>query len=205
MLDRPSIGERMVLGAVRYEGALHGRAVVHTDGSVLPDDETDCLRTRNTFIRHYGSRPDDYEITYIMHNQQPWAGRSDRPCLVTYNPVQPIDPGKVIARMSFQHVVHNVFHTAVLLNLFQFLQARRRTWFCGAHTTVNSQEHCFVSGLTVARQLGAEYPFAHNREATAWFNFYGRLMHGPSFRRVKFSDGACDVRADRGRPRDLGN
>jgi len=47
---------------------------------------------------------------------------------------------------------------------------------------VNSQEHCFLSGLAVARQLGAEYPFADDADAKSWFNFYGRLTHGVRFR-----------------------
>jgi hypothetical protein len=32
--------------------------------------------------------------------------------------------------------------------------------------------------MSVARQLGANYPFAANREAAGWFNFYGRLSAG---------------------------
>ena len=119
-----------------------------------------------------------------MHNQQPWAKRSDRPCLVTYNPIQKIDESKIVKRWWFQHVVHDVLHTVVLLNLFTLLQGKHRTWHCGAHTTVNSQEHCFLSGLAVARQLGAEYPFADDPEAKSWFNFYGRLSHGIRFRAV---------------------
>jgi uncharacterized protein len=182
LLAEPSATERWLLGKVRYESELHNHAVVHTDASVLPDDATEALRTRSNFVLHYGSRPDNYEITYIMHNQQPWAKASDRPCLVTYNPVQKIDPAKVVTRWWFQHVVHDVFHTVVLLNVFPTIQGKQRTWYCGAHTVVNSQEHAFLSGLSVARQLGADYPFAANREAAGWFNFYGRLMHGPFFR-----------------------
>ncbi|MBV9314420.1 MAG: FAD-dependent oxidoreductase [Pseudonocardia sp.] len=190
MLANPSIAERHVLGRVRYESSVHGSAVVHTDRSVLPDDDTKLSETRSTFVRHYGDRRDNYEVTYIMHNQQPWAKRSDRPCLVTYNPARPIEPDKVLTRVRFQHVVHDVFHTTVLLNIFPFLQGRRRTWYCGAHTAINSQEHCFLSGLAVARQLGADYPFSDNYEATRWFNFYGRLMHGPRFRCATFPRGS---------------
>lgn len=184
LLEQPSVAERWLLGSIRYESELHNHAIVHTDASVLPDDETRPLDTRSNFILHYGSRPDNYEITYIMHNQQPWAKRSDRPCLVTYNPVQPIDPAKIVARTWFQHVVHDVFQTVLVLNLFPYVQGKRHTWYCGAHTIVNSQEHCFLSGLGVARQLGADYPFRSNRKAARWFNYYGRLMHGPFFHRV---------------------
>ena len=87
ILDRPSLLERSILSSVRYESELHNHAVVHSDTSVLPHNEAMPLETRSNHIEHYGARPDNYEITHIVHNQQPWAKRSDRPCLVTYNPV----------------------------------------------------------------------------------------------------------------------
>jgi len=181
LLERPRAMERWLLSSVRYERELHRHAVVHTDGSVLPDNATRPLETRSNYIFHRGGPQDNYEITYIMHNQQPWAKRSDKPCLVTYNATQPIDPAKVVRRLGFQHVTYGVFHTAVLLALFPRLQGPERTWYCGAHTLVNSQEHCLISGLAVARQLGADYPF-DDEEARRWFNFYGRMVMGRAFR-----------------------
>jgi len=59
----------------------------------------------------------------------------------------------------------------------------RRTWHCGAHTLINSQETCFVTGLVTARQMGADYPF-RDSEARKWFNFYGRTMYGWRFRKA---------------------
>ena len=35
------------------------------------------------------------------------------------------------------------------------IQGKRRTWHCGAHTLINSQETCLITGLAAARQLGA--------------------------------------------------
>ena len=158
VLDQPSFLERYILSSVRYESELHNHTVVHSDSSVLPDSEVEALTTRSNHIEQYGARPDNYEITYIMHNQQPWANRSDKPCLVTYNPARPIDEGKIIRRWWFQHVVHDVRHVVLLVNLFRFIQGRRRTWHAGAHTLINSQETCLVTGLAAARQLGADYP-----------------------------------------------
>jgi predicted NAD/FAD-binding protein len=183
MLATPSQRERYVLGSVRYESDLHNHAVVHTDASVLPDDATKCLDTRSNFVLQYGARPDNYEITYIMHNQQPWAKRSDKPCLVTYNAIQPIDEKKVVKRWWFQHVVHDVFHFTILMNTFRFIQGHANTWHCGAHTVVNSQEHGFISGLAVARMLGADYPF-EDATARGWFNYWGTSMFGGRFRKV---------------------
>ena len=121
------------------------------------------LETRSNHIELYGARPDNYEITYIMHNQQPWVKRSDKPCLVTYNPISPIDSEKIIGRWWFQHIVHDVRHIAWLVHLFHFIQGKRRTWHCGAHTLVNSQETCLATGLATAKQIDWNTPQEHYR------------------------------------------
>ena len=141
LLDRPTLLERYLLSSIRYESELHNHTVAHFDASVLPDNEVAALAARSNHIEQYGARPDNYEITYIMHNQQPWARESDKPCLVTYNPVTPIDGEKVIGRWWFQHIVHDVRHVAWLMHLFRFIQGREGAWHCGAHTLVNSQEN----------------------------------------------------------------
>ena len=183
MLDEPSFLERYILSSIRYESELHNHTVVHSDASVLPDDEVKALETRSNHIEQYGARPDNYEITYIMHNQQPWAKRSDKPCLVTYNPISEIDDGKVIKRWWFQHIVHDVRHVAWIVPLFRFIQGRRGSWHCGAHTLINSQETAFVTGLAAARQIGADYPF-EDPEARRMFNYYGRILYGWRFRKA---------------------
>ena len=191
ILDKPTGLERYLLSSIRYESELHNHTVVHSDSSVLPDNEVKPLTTRSNHIEQYGARPDNYEITYIMHNQQPWANRSDKPCLVTYNPTSPIDEQKIIKKWWFQHIVHDVRHMAVLVSLFRFIQGRRRTWHCGAHTLINSQETCFVTGLAAATQLGADYPF-DDPAAKRSFNFYGSILHGSRFRKVSISGRAAE-------------
>ena len=184
MLDEPTMLERYILSSVRYESELHNHTIIHSDPSVLPDNEVKPLTTRSNHIEQYGARPDNYEITYIMHNQQPWVGQSDRPCLVTYNPISPIDNRKIIGKWWFQHIVHDVRHVAWLVPLFRRIQGRKRTWHCGAHTLINSQETCFVTGLAAATQLGADYPF-DDAEARRSFNHYGSILHGSRFRKVR--------------------
>ena len=183
ILDNPTLLEGWLLSAIRYESELHNHTVVHSDASVLPDNDVKPLASRSNHIEQYGARPDNYEITYIMHNQQPWANRSDKPCLVTYNPVSRIDEAKIVKRWWFQHIVHDVRHVALLIHLFRFVQGRRRSWHCGAHTLVNSQETCLVSGLAAARQIGGDYPF-DDPGARRAFNYYGRILHGWRFRRA---------------------
>ena len=184
MLDSPSLLERYILSSIRYESELHNHTIVHSDASVLPESEVKALETRSNHIEQYGSRPDNYEITYIMHNQQPWAHGSDKPCLVTYNPISRIDERKIVKRWWFQHVVHDVRHVALLVPLFRFIQGRKGAWHCGAHTLINSQETCFVTGLAAARQIGADYPF-DDRDARRSFNHYGGVMYGWRLRKAK--------------------
>ena len=183
LMEKPTLLEGFLLSSIRYESELHNHTIVHSDASVLPDNDARPLATRSNHIEQYGARPDNYEITYIMHNQQPWATRSDKPCLVTYNPISAIDENKIVLKRWFQHIVHDVPHIAFLIHLFRFVQGRRRTWHCGAHTLINSQETCFVTGLVTARQLGADYPF-EDPEARKWFNFYGRMMYGLRLRKA---------------------
>ena len=183
LLDNPSRLERFILGSVRYDASLHHQAVVHSDPSVLPENDAQPLTTRSTHIEHYGPQPDNYQITYVMHNQQPWAHRSDKPCLVTYNATSPIDESKIIRRHTFQHIIHDIRHVALLVNLFRFIQGRRRTWHCGAHTLINSQETCLVTGLATARQLGTDYHF-QDPDAQHWFNYYGSIMYGRRFKKA---------------------
>ena len=184
LLDKPTMLERHILASVRYESELHNHTVVHSDASVLPDNEVKPLETRSNFIEQYGSRPDNYEITYIMHNQQPWAKESDKPFLVTYNPITPIAEDRIVKRWWFQHIVHDVRHVVLTVPLFRFIQGKRNTWHCGAHTLINSQETCFVTGLAAARQLGAGYPL-QDPEARRWFNYYGGLLYGWRFRKAR--------------------
>ncbi|MDE0106445.1 MAG: FAD-dependent oxidoreductase [Bryobacterales bacterium] len=183
ILEKPTFLESYLLSSIRYESELHNHTIVHSDASVLPENDVAPLATRSNHIEQYGVRPDNYEITYIMHNQQPWANRSDKPCLVTYNPISHIDEEKVIKKWWFQHIVHDVFHVSFLIHMFRFVQGKKRTWHCGAHTLINSQETCFVSGLATARQLGADYPF-RDPETRKWFNYYGRMMYGWRFRKA---------------------
>ena len=103
---------------------------------------------------------------------------------MTYNPISRIDSRKIIGRWWFQHIVHNVRRVAWLVPLFRFIQGRKRIWHCGAHTLVNSQETCFVSGLATATQTGADYPF-DDSEAKRWFNYYGSIMYGRRFRKAR--------------------
>ncbi len=133
-LERPTFPERYTLSSIRHGSELHILPVVDSDSSVLPDNEVKPLETRNIHIEQYVTGPDNYEITYIMHHQQPWANRSDRPCLVSCNPTSHTDQQDTTNRWWFQHIVHDVRQIAWLIHLFPSIQAKQRAWHCGAQT-----------------------------------------------------------------------
>lgn len=56
-----------------------------------------------------------------MHSQRPWARASGEPCIVIYNAASSIDPGRVIRRARFQHIVHDLHHIALAINAFQLM------------------------------------------------------------------------------------
>ena len=63
ILDNPTLLERYILSSIRYESELHNHAIVHSDSSVLPDNEAKPLTTRSNHVEQYGARPENYEIT----------------------------------------------------------------------------------------------------------------------------------------------
>ena len=57
ILDKPTLLERYILSSIRYESELHNHTVVHSDASVLPDNEAQPLATRSNHIEQYGAPP----------------------------------------------------------------------------------------------------------------------------------------------------
>ena len=47
MLDKPTLLESFLLSSIRYESELHNHTVIHSDASVLPDNEVKPLDTRS--------------------------------------------------------------------------------------------------------------------------------------------------------------
>ncbi len=107
-MDKPNFFERWLPSAIRYGSELHDHAVVQPDASVLHDTAAKPISTRSNHIGQFGAWPENCEIAYIMHSQQPWADRSGKPCLVAYSPAGRIDEAKIVKRRWFQHVVHDV-------------------------------------------------------------------------------------------------
>ncbi len=149
MLAEPSIAERQVLGAIRYQA---NRAVLHTDTSVLP-------RSRRAWAAwNYqgaasvvGSAPDARVcLHYLLNQLQPLPFA--QPVLVSLNPLHEIDPRQVHGSFDYAHPVFDVAAIRAQADL-PALQGQHNTHFCGAWTGYGFHEDGLKSGLAVASRL----------------------------------------------------
>ncbi|HET7843540.1 MAG TPA: FAD-dependent oxidoreductase [Xanthomonadales bacterium] len=148
LLDDPRDTERAVLGAMRFQA---NETVLHTDARQLPRDRR-AWAAWNAIV----PAGDDSQCTvsYCMNLLQ--SLDAPVPFVVTLNRTGAIDPGRVLARMTYHHPVYT--HESVAA------QARKpqvdgidRTWFAGAYWGWGFHEDGMRSAVGVARALGVEW------------------------------------------------
>jgi predicted NAD/FAD-binding protein len=72
--------------------------------------------------------------------------------VVSLNPVQEIDPGKVLGSYDYDHPVFDLAAIQAQKEV-AILQGQRNTYFCGAWTGYGFHEDGLASGLEVARRI----------------------------------------------------
>ena len=75
--------------------------------------------------------------------------------LVTLNPNEPIAPGRVLRRITYQHP-HYTSRAVAAQKRWHEINGVNRTYFCGAYWGYGFHEDGVVSALRVAKELGAE-------------------------------------------------
>lgn len=146
LLDDASKRERAVLGALRYE---RNQAVLHTDIRCLPT-------VRKAWAAwNYQSAQGNGRVCvhYLLNRLQPLPFST--PLIVSLNPVDAIDPARVIGRYDY---AHPVFDAAALWAQrgLGAIQGQNRTWFAGAWTGYGFHEDGLRSGYAVAAALSAQ-------------------------------------------------
>jgi uncharacterized protein len=147
ILDDASDDEIAVLAAVRFQA---NRAVLHRDVAQMP-------RRRKAWaswnyladgVQASGAR---VAVTYWMNRLQ-GLDPAD-PLFVTLNPLNPVDPAKVVTTVDY---AHPMFDTAAVeaQGRLQQIQGTDRVWFCGAWCGFGFHEDGLSSGLAVAEALG---------------------------------------------------
>lgn len=161
LLADPSSDERRVLRAIRY---LPNTAVLHTDRALLPDRKRAWASWNyHAAFKHQSSQNDSpVSLTYLLNKLQPLPFTS--PIMVTMNPLQTIDPAKVIKTISYDHPLFLPESVGAKRDLRK-LQGTNNTWFAGAWTRYGFHEDGLMSGIAVARALGAKTPWETNTPA----------------------------------------
>jgi predicted NAD/FAD-binding protein len=145
MLRDPSPVEREVLAAFPYQP---NEAVLHTDTRVLPRRR----RAWASWNYRVGSDDaDDVAVTYNMNMLQGLTGK-DTFC-VTLNPVDAIDPAKVIRRIRYHHPIFTSQRRAAQMRHGDLINVNR-TSFCGAYWGYGFHEDGVNSAMAVCRALG---------------------------------------------------
>ncbi|CAN7651101.1 NAD(P)/FAD-dependent oxidoreductase [Acidovorax sp. LjRoot194] len=159
LLEQPTVQERTVLGAIRYQA---NRAVLHTDTAVLP-------RVRSAWAAwNYERAAEGHResarvcLHYLINQLQPVPFA--QPVVVSLNPLREIAPEHVIGSYDYAHPVFDLAAIRAQRGVEQ-LQGQSHTWFCGAWTGYGFHEDGLQSGLAVARQLRANLPTAWAKAA----------------------------------------
>lgn len=144
LLDDPSPVERAILGAIPYQA---NDVVLHTDARLLPRRKL----ARAAWNYHIPREPTRrVAVTYDMNRLQ--GLDAPETFCVTLNHDGPIDPSRVLERLTYHHPVFTPEAVAA--------QARRaeingvdRTWYCGAYWRNGFHEDGVVSTLDIVDAL----------------------------------------------------
>ena len=157
---------------------LTGR--VHSDPSVIPEPDRDrVLRECCNYIvvdAEGGGRP-RYDNHFVLSSWIPAARNLRQAMLVSYDGREG-EPGQ---RVISNRRAHPDMSTGNLLRalLYRFLQGRDGLYYCGSYATPgNGHDLSLLSGLVVAEQLGASYPFEGDVAAAEDFGLLRRMMLG---------------------------
>lgn len=145
MLNAPTMAERAILGAIRYQP---NRATLHTDTSLLSP-------VRKAWAAwNYDRRGADeklarvtYDVTLLQHLP------GSRRYLVSLNSDELIDPAAVLATIDY---AHPVFDRAAIeaQHAFDTIDGTGGVHFCGAWRGYGFHEDGITSALRVCERLG---------------------------------------------------
>jgi uncharacterized protein len=147
LLTDPTPDEHRLLGAFRY---LPSEAILHTDGSVLPR----APRARASWNYRMASCDSDdrrVRISYDIKRLQ--RIEDDADYVVTLNDSASIDPGAVLATMTYAHPTYTRGSVAAQRELP--VLNHDRTAFAGAWHGWGFHEDGCVAGLRAAESFGA--------------------------------------------------
>lgn len=152
LLAQPTQQEQAVLSAISYQP---NRAVLHTDSSVMPKRQSAWAAWNYERAASSSRESANVCLHYWLNRLQPLPFAQQ--VFVSLNPVNPIDPAKVLREIDY---AHPVFDLAAIRaqSLIPALQGQQRTWFCGAWTGYGFHEDGLQSGYAAAKGVMMSQP-----------------------------------------------
>lgn len=156
LLGDPSDAEAQLLGALQCQP---NEVVLHTDASLLPRNPRAWAAWNALVPRMEG---DSCTVSYCMNLLQ--GIDSAAPLIVTLNPLRPIDPRAVLARLHYRHPIYS--HAGVAAQARKpEIQGKRGTWYAGAYWGWGFHEDGLASAVEVAAALGVPWGDARREAA----------------------------------------
>jgi predicted NAD/FAD-binding protein len=152
-----------VLSKIPYQP---NTAVLHTDRRLLPDRKRAWAAWNYTAWhpdaasgRSSGVAGAPVSLSYLLNRLQPLPFKS--PVIVTMNPLVEPEPSTVIQTIAYDHPVF-LAESADAKRALRRLQGQGGIWFAGAWTRYGFHEDGLMSGIAVAKALGAGVPWPTN-------------------------------------------
>lgn len=148
LLAAPTEQERSILGAIPYQ---MNEVILHTDAAIMPKRRLAWASWNYllTGAKDEASRP--ASVTYCMNILQGF--KTATPVLVTLNPVQEIDPAKVLGRYHYAHPSYTLAGMTARQQR-EHICGKDRIHFCGAYWYNGFHEDGVRSAVDVCRRFG---------------------------------------------------
>lgn len=151
MLDAPSPAARSVLGAMPYSV---NHAQLHTDESLLPRARR-ARASWNYLVPRGNVSAQGVIVTYDITRLMRLDEVADRRFLVTLGGAGLVDPGRVIAEMTYEHPIYTPESVAAQRRLPEL--DTDRLAFAGAYHGWGFHEDGARSGLRAAERIGGRW------------------------------------------------
>lgn len=152
MLADPSDSERDILGAIHYRP---NEVYLHKDEDLMPRLKSVWASWNYMSDRDAGETR-DVTVSYWMNRLQNLD--PSKPVFVTLNPFKPPREDKIFARYVYDHPQFDAGALRAKRRLDE-IQGVNNTWYCGAWQGNGFHEDGLVSGLKIAKALGARLPW----------------------------------------------
>ncbi|MCV0426175.1 MAG: FAD-dependent oxidoreductase [Roseibium sp.] len=152
MLGDPSEAERDILGSIGYRP---NEVYLHRDERLMPKRRRVWASWNYMSDRDAGETR-DVTVSYWMNRLQNLD--QSKPVFVTLNPYQAPSEDKTFAKYIYDHPQFDA-RSLLAKRRLQEIQGVNNTWYCGAWAGHGFHEDGLVSGLNVARALGARLPW----------------------------------------------